>query len=242
MRISRRMTLTTAAALVCAGIALMGIAHTPAGRPLLNLLARSGLMHLAGARAAGCPFGFDRQASAEDRDRSIRAFAQAHAGSALASSRPAGGFLLGASTRPELLDWARHNRVDCHPKGGSDDLECRAVPLGLLTQAGASPSDTLELAWLSFDGAQRLAKVVVVQHLPDARSAWNTFSGLTSALAREAGHAPQATGESSVNGLAAGLLRQATAELRCRDYYALARATNLGSSFLVTQEYRALPT
>ena len=242
MRMSQRFALTTAAALAGVGIALMGIAHTPAGRPLLDLLAHSGLVHLAGGRTDGCPFGFDRQASADDRDRTIRAFAQAHAGSVRASARPAGGFRLETSTRPELLEWARNNRVDCHPKSAGDDLECRAIPVGLLAQAGAASSGTVEMAWLSFDGSQRLAKVVMVQHLPDARSAWAMLSKLTSDLARQAGHAPQASGESSAAGLAAGLLRQTSAELRCRDYYVLARATNFGSSFLLTQEYRALPT
>jgi len=242
MRMSRRFVLTTAAALAGVGIALMGIAHTPAGRPLLNLLAHSGLAHLAVGRANGCPFGFDRQATAGDRDRSIRAFAQAHAGSARANARPAGGFGLETSTRRELLEWARNNRVDCHPKNTGDDLECRAIPAGLLAQTGAASAGTVEMTWLSFDGGQRLAKVVMVQHLPDARSAWAMLNKLTSDLAREVGHAPQVSGESSAAGLAAGLLRQTSAEIRCRDYYVLARATNFGSSFLLTQEYRALPT
>jgi len=242
MNFPRRYALAAVAALAVAGIALMGIAHTPAGRPLLNLLAHSGLARLAGSQAQGCPFGFDRQASAEDRDRAIRAFGQAHAGSGRANARPAGGFRLASSTRPALLEWARSNRVDCHPKGASDDLECRAVPVALLANEGHASGSTLETAWLSFDGDQRLAKVVVVQHLPDARSAWAAFSRLTADMARETGHTPQPAGESSAQGLAAGLLRQSSAELRCRDYYALARATNLGSSFLLTQEYRALPT
>ena len=41
--------------------------------------------------------------------------------------------------------------------------------------------------------------------------------------------------------LTQGALRQASAEFRFRDYYALARATNLGQSFVLTEEYRALP-
>ena len=40
--------------------------------------------------------------------------------------------------------------------------------------------------------------------------------------------------------ITSGLLRQASAEYRFRDYYAIARATNLGDEYVLTEEYHAL--
>ena len=47
-------------------------------------------------------------------------------------------------------------------------------------------------------------------------------------------------GDSAPSSLAAGLLRQASAEFRFSDYYAIARVTNMGDGFMLTEEYRSL--
>jgi hypothetical protein len=61
------------------------------------------------------------------------------------------------------------------------------------------------------------------------------------ALDRQAGAVSTVLGDPAATALAGGLLRQASAELRFRDYYARERATNLGSDFMLTEEYRSLP-
>ena len=47
-------------------------------------------------------------------------------------------------------------------------------------------------------------------------------------------------GESSASFLSAGSLRQASAEYRFSNYFALIRATNVGEGYLLTEDYRAL--
>ena len=47
--------------------------------------------------------------------------------------------------------------------------------------------------------------------------------------------------QNGVYRISGGSLKQASAEYRFRDYYALARATNMGQGFALTEEYRSLP-
>ena len=67
------------------------------------------------------------------------------------------------------------------------------------------------------------------------------FRAVTGDLANEAGPAATVEGDPSAARLSSGLLQQASAEYRFRDYYALARATNMGDGFVLTEEYRSLP-
>lgn len=239
MKTSRRLIVVAAASMGVL-VALVGVAHMRFAHPLLAMLTPGSAMAASG-QPGRCPFGFDRKVTAADRERSIQQFAATHAGTRPAQSRPADGFLLETSTRAQVIDWAHRNKVDCHPRKVGDDLECLAVPLRLLPDADATQSGTVETAWLSFDGANRLSKVITVQHLAGAEATWAAFTQGNAALTRETGVAPELSGETSAQGLGAGLLRQASAETRARNYYALVRVTNLGARMLLTREYRALP-
>jgi hypothetical protein len=59
-------------------------------------------------------------------------------------------------------------------------------------------------------------------------------------VTREAGHAAASSGDPSR--LASGTLYQATAEYRFSNYFAVARATNMGpgTGYVLTEEYRSL--
>ena len=82
---------------------------------------------------------------------------------------------------------------------------------------------------------------VVVREAPRAEAVSAAFEAIAGEIDRAAGPRTAEGGDPSPAGLAAGLLRQASAEYRFHDYYAVLRATNMGDRFALTEEYRALP-
>lgn len=197
---------------------LMGFAHTRSGRPLLRLLGRA-----AGRR---CPLGFDQQATPAQREQARRAFASHHAGSAVARARPALGLELERSRREEVIAWGRTQQLSCEVPSSGHDLSCEG------------PGQTL---WFDFGEAGTLIAITGVRRAAQPAPISAAFEALAQALAAQTGAEPTRSGDAAPEALAAGPLHQAAAELRCRNYYALARATNMGDGFVLTEEFRALP-
>ena len=135
--------------------------------------------------------------------------------------------------------WALAHGVVCKVPRSGPDLDCADVPDAALPSAYRG-APILSL-WLSFGASGALASVVVVRRSPEAATISATFEAVTSTLAREAGPATVVEGNPRASRLSVGLLRQSSAEYRFRDYYAVARATNMGDGFALTEEYRALP-
>ena len=210
---------------------LIGVAHTPVGRPLLGLLAR-------GSGAGACPLGYDRRATPAERASARRRFADGHRGATLAQSRPALGFALGATTRGEIEAWARAHGVACGAPRSAADLECRDVPAALLPAAfGGAPLSAL---WLDFDEQQRLTSAIAVRRAASAAPIAAALSAITAAVTDAAGPPSAVDADATAARLSRAALAQASAEFRFRDYYALARATNLGDGYVLTEEYRSL--
>lgn len=212
---------------------LIGFAHTRTARPALFWVGRH--VHVPGA---SCPLGFDRTLSAEDREAGRQRFAQTHRGAAQASARPALGFALEATTRADVLSWASAHGVRCSEPRFGADLDCEQVPASALPAGmGAVGPKTL---WLNFGGDGKLIAVMAVRSAPGAAQIAAAYQALVATLSREAGR-PLSAQQASAAELSAGLLRQSSAEYRFRDYYAVARATNMGAGgFVITEEYRAL--
>jgi hypothetical protein len=218
--------------LAVAFTAVVGFAHTRAGRPLLARMA-SGK-----AKGGACPFGYDAAQTPEQKEAKRRAFAAAHAGEGLAASRPALGFELGRSTRGEVSAWTRAHGVACKVPRSGPDLDCADVPDGALPVPWrGAPVASM---WIGFGPGDTLASVVVVRRAPGAEAISATFAAVTSAVAAQAGPARATEGDPSAARLSAGLLQQASAEYRVRDYYAVVRATNMGDGFALTEDYRSL--
>lgn len=226
------------ASMLALGVALtaaIGFAHTKAGRPLLAVLARMSGMRTNGA----CALGFDGAASPAQRDAARQRFADEHRGAGHAASRPALGFTLDATTRADVMTWAESHGVTCAPRQQGADLDCEAVPDALLP--AASRGAPLKSLWLNFGARGALISVVAVRRDPSAATISATFGAVARDLDEEAGAPAAADGDGSAARLSSGLLQQATVEYRFRDYYAVARATNMGDGYVLTEEYRSLP-
>jgi hypothetical protein len=207
----------------------VGFAHTSVGRPLFGAVLR--VAH------GGCPFGYDRALSPAQRERAQLDFAISHRGERRARSRPALGFQLDRTTRDEVVAELAAHGIACAAGKGMSDLTCSGVPSQALPNA-SGPARNL---WFTFGVRQQLLSVVALSRASEVAIISETFIATRSALDDQAGAVTKTEGNSDPRALAAGALRQASAEFRFRDYYALTRATNLGQSFVLTEEYRSLP-
>jgi hypothetical protein len=210
-------------------VAVLGFAHTPAGRPLLGALGR--VAH------GGCPFGYDKPMSPAERERQRSSFARVHRGSERAASRPALGFVLDRTTRSEVIAALGKHGVSCAAARGLSDLTCNGVPSVAL---GGAPAPARNL-WLTFGTREQLLSIVAISRASSPNSISGAFVATERELGQDAGAATQTRGDANPEALAQGTLRQASAEFRFSDYYALTRAANLGKSFVFTEEYRSLP-
>jgi len=218
-------------------IAIVGLAHTAPGRPLLSVIGP-----VLGMRAGGgkCPLGYDAKATPEQKEATRRRFAASHAGSTRAAERPAFGFVLDQTTKADVVAWAAEHAITCVvPRSGSD-LDCSDVP----TAAFPSPQQGLALhsLWLNFGAGERLVSVIGIRQGHDAQSISDAFAQATETTTHMAGPPTTTGGDASPAALASGDLYQAMAEYRFANYFAVARATNMGHArgFVLTEEYRSL--
>jgi hypothetical protein len=217
---------------------VMGFAHTRAGRPLLVVL--KPVMGLMGSKAA-CPFGYDAKPTLAAKEAGRLAFAESHRGQEAASGRPALGFTLDATTPQDVMAWAKADGVACKEKIGGlvgSDLECRDVPERLLPagQRGAS----VGTMWLTFGESGTLTSVVAVRSDPSPDVISKAFASVNDDVAEKAGAPAQLEGHGTAAELSSGFFVQSSAEYRFQNYYAVARASNTGKAYVMTEEYRSL--
>jgi hypothetical protein len=218
---------------------VMGFAHTHAGRPLL--VAMRPLMSLMAGGSAKCPFGYDQRATPEQKEAARASFSEAHHGDEVAAGRPALGFALDTTTPADVMAWAKAHDVDCKEKAGGltqSDIECRSVPDSVLPEAARGA--LVSSLWLTFGGHNTLTKVVAVRKDKSAEAISRAFGAVSRDVAQEAGPATSTEGNGTVAELTSGRLVQSSAEYRFSNYYVLTRAANVGSAFVMTEEYRSL--
>jgi hypothetical protein len=213
---------------------LVGVAHTRVGRPLLTWMGAA-----VGHRGAGhCPLGYDRAATPEQKEAARTRFAASHAGADAAPHRPALGFVLDATTRADVTAWASSHGVRCAPGQGAADLSCPGVPDALLPEPFRGVRT--ETLWFVFGPGDRLTALTAIGSAPRPEDVSTTFASLTRDLDGETGAPARIDQDASPASLASGPLYQASAEYRFRDYYAVARETNTGRGYALTQEYHSL--
>jgi len=210
-------------------VGVMGFAHTRAGRPLLALIGRA-------VHPGSCPLGYGRKATPRQREEAASRWAATHRGTRPAPSLPALGFALGHSRRADVLSAMAAHGVDCGP-GAAADLVCRQVPAVALPGAAGGPAREL---WFTFGAHDQLLSLVALSRDSRPGAISDAFSLVTAQVTRAAGPPTHAGGEAGPAYLAAGALRQSSAEFRYSNYYALARATNMGNGYLLTEEYRTV--
>ncbi|MEI2746759.1 MAG: hypothetical protein V9G22_15735 [Ottowia sp.] len=231
-RAAKRAVLATAG-LALAFTAVMGFAHTKPGRPLLVW------MKIKGAAPGGCPLGYNVAQTPAQREAARRRFASSHAGEFRALLRPALGFSLDETTRDDVQTWANEHGVSCKKPRSGPDLDCSDVPSRALPEPYRGvPIGSL---WMTFGDKGTLTSVIAVRRDASAEAISATFVALTAEVDKEAGAKRSSEGNPSAAALSSAPLKQASAEYRFRDYYALARATNMGQGFALTEEYRSLP-
>lgn len=219
------------AALLVILTGIIGVAHTNVGRPLLAYMPWGNAV-----KGVACPLGYDAPRTAEERASSQRRFAEIHRGELPAAARPALGFTLGRATRAEIAAWASANKVTCREPRGGHDLECSNVASKTLPGAGAD----VRTLWLDFSPDNKLVSVVALRREKTVEPIAATFTGVKAALTEAAGAPVKVEGTGTPDELKEGLLRQASAEFRFTNYYAIARATNMPDGFLLTEEYHSL--
>ncbi len=226
--LSRPMTIAFAASLL---VGALGFAHTRTGAALVSGVNR--MVH------GHCPFGYDQAMSPAERERARARFAVLHRAERRATNRPALGFTLDQTTRPEVVAQLASQGVHCVPGQGMSDLTCQHVPSAALP-GGALPAPERTL-WFTFGTKAQLLSVVAVSQAPSAQVISDAFVGTGNALKDHAGSATTRSGGADPQTLSQGLLRQASAEFEFSNYYAVERAANMGKSYVFTEEYRSLP-
>ncbi len=243
-RISRlsRSAVASAFALGLALFAVVGVAHTRPGRPLLAIMGccmRGGPM--AAKKGGKCPLGYDLKGDPAEKEAARRQFAATHAGRGRAEERPSLGFELDKTTRGDIARWAMAHDIHCVvPRAGSD-LDCSDVPADALPDG--QPGIAFHSLWFTFGSGDTLTSAVGVRRDSRVEEISSTFGRVTEEVTRAAGAPTRVLGDPSPESLSSGALYQASAEYRFRNYFAVARATNMGRArgFVITEEYRSLP-
>ncbi len=220
------------AALLVGLTAIIGVAHTQVGRPLLAY------MPWGKAVKGVCPLGYDAPITAEAREAAQKRFAAQHRGEAMAVSRPALGFALAQATTADVLAWASAHGVTCQKPRMGHDLECKDIKSNDLP----APDDGASVGslWLDFGVDGKLVSVIALRRDKNVDAIAETFNMVKETVTQAAGPPVKASQEVVRTELLAGLLRQTSAEFRFANYYALARATHMVDGFLLTEEYHSL--
>jgi len=192
--------------------AFIGVAHTPWGRPLLELpLLRAMASH------AGCPLGHI-EPDAFERVRTLKL--RAEVGGHEAGAHPALGFVLGRTLRKNVESWANDEHVSCKPGHVSSVLECENVIM-----AGDPRIASLRL---QFDAQQRLVAVDLFRSAATPAELVARFETWAHELDERVGPATSAVGTPSVTFVNGGPLRTVTRTYGYRDYVATAMLLNFG--------------
>lgn len=220
--LARTLTRTAAAlaAVAALGTAVIGVAHTPWGRPLLRLPLLSGL-----AQQAGCPVGAIEPASYEKvRTTKLRS----ELGTDAALGHPALGFTLGRTQRGEVEAWAASMAANCAAGFVASVLECEDVK-----PAGQPPIAHVRL---QFDAAERLVSVDLFRNEPSAEALVDAFVAMGAALDERVGPATNSVGTPSVAFATSSPFRTVARHYNYRDYVAKLTLLNLGKRGLRLRE------
>ncbi len=202
--------------------ALLLVAHTEAGKPLLHWM----------AKAAGCPVDLEGGDPAEVEAFRVQQLKQ-QMGDERATSHPALVFYLGVSTRDDVRAWATRVAADCKQTRKGSVLSCSAP---------AGPNELpIEDLHLQFDATDRLVAVDLFRSQGCEQDAVRHLQRLSRQLGERVGPATKTRGELNTDYLADSY-RRAAFEYRYRDYRAQISATNLGARGIrVREQYQWAP-
>ncbi len=218
-----------AAIAACAIVAVTGLLHTRAARPLLA--------RLSGGGAAGCPVlvGASPQALEEHRAAAVKPLAAGER----APTRAALAFTLTTTTRADVGAWTASHALECKDDVAGTALRCKDVDPKTLDD-GQVPIDDL---FFLFDPAGKLVAVDVMHRGASADEASRLLDDASSRLQRVLNSPPTSTsGDRTSTYLTSAPLAQSAIEYRFRDLAVDVNATNFGErGIIVREQYRAIP-
>lgn len=210
--------------LVVLGVAVIGFAHTEAGRPLLRYIPGMG----------ACPLG--PPLTAEDQTRVRGEILAPYAGDHPAASRRVLSFELGRTTSAEVSAWATHHGLACAP-GRRLALRCTGVPAQSLDQVAAFDAVSFD-----FDAEGRLVTLEGSASLTDPALAAGYVAARDRTLRDQLGAPVTTRGEAQAAVVAAGPLSQISREFRSSDIRTHVAATNDGHGRYNIREFHQLIT
>lgn len=199
---------------------LIGLLHTPLGRPLL---ARLGV---------GCPV----QASPEETERARLESARATQGTETSPAQPALGFVLDQMTSADVLAWAERHHVDCSEQRSGTLLNCNSVPESALGGRGGGSVDELQLVFSPT--SKRLVNIATTQYGLKASDALAQMSAVVRGLQGQLGKPTRELGVRTADYLESAPYKTALVRYRFKDYQADVTATNLpGKGTMLREHY-----
>jgi hypothetical protein len=209
-----------------AAFALIGIAHTPIGRPLLDAL----------RGAPGCPMARGAADGAQ-LERNRIAQLERRRGEHEERGRPAAGYELGRTHRREVLASMRLQHAHCEASQGDSALRCTGLPH--VPRAGEGPR--IEDIQFRFDPRGRLVALDLFRTGTDGAQALRWLSRLDHQLESAVGRATDLEGERNGEYLERWLRRMAL-HYRYQGYVAQVSAMNYGRRGVrVREQYQWLP-
>lgn len=215
-------------------VAVVGVAHTPWGRPLLGYLSFLGMS----GQNAGCPIGagVDPEVASRLRTQTLDPMR----GATASPTRRVLAFELGQSGRADVLAWAQQRGLECgapaRANTTSTALRCTGLDLD-----GTDATATVHFA---FDVEDRLLDVERSARVGDVDAAVELASAFERDIAGSLGTAAASRrGEPTAGYLARGPLSQSTVEFRFDDMRAQVIVTNMGSgAYSIRDLHQALDT
>jgi hypothetical protein len=200
--------------------AVIGVAHTPWGRPLLKLPLLSAL-----ASHAGCPVGAIEPA---DFEKVRRTKLQGDVGNEPAKAHPALGFTLGESRRADVERWVTAQNASCKPGFVKSVLECSDV--------AARDAPLITRLRLQFDEQERLVSVDLFRNAGEPEAAVARFVELGNQLDERVGPATSQVGTPTVAFMKRSPFQTVARQYNYRDYVAKVTIVNFGKRGLRLRE------
>lgn len=222
MNIKRALIRTTVGLAAFAGLAtaVIGVAHTPWGRPLLKLPLLSAM-----ASQAGCPVGTIEPAAFEK----VRATKlKSEVGGDAAKRHPALAFTLGETRRADVERWTQAQNANCKAGFVASVLECSDV--------AARGAPTIAKLRLQFDEQERLVSVDLFRSTGTPESLIARFVELGQELEQQVGPATNSVGTPTLAYVTKTSLQTVVRQYSYRDYVAKATLLNFGKRGLRLRE------
>ncbi len=209
------------AAAAALSTAVIGVAHTPWGRPLLKLPLLSAMVG-----KAGCPVAIIEPAAFE-KVRTTKL--KGELGAQRPGSHSALGFVLGRTRRPDVERWVTAVDASCKAGFVKSVLECENVAAG-------NGAPTITRARLQFDAQERLVSVDLFRAGAEAAALFAHFQELGKHLDDAVGPATATVGTPTLQYLAGKPLRTLSRTYSYTDYVATATLLNFGKRGLKLRE------